>query len=180
MKRLLSLVLATVVTSSALFAAVDDEKPAAAAAKKQRKPVTVAVCPVGGKEIKIEDAKVVEYRKAKVYVCCDGCKSKMEKDSAPFAMKANQQLLATRQFRQTKCPISGGKVDRAHKTKVGKTVVRFCCPKCKEKADAVKGDDRLKLVFNDEAFKKAFVPVKKRGKKAGGQKAAAEKPTVDQ
>lgn len=179
MKRFFSVLLAVVITSSALFAAVDDEKPAAAAAKKKRKPVTMAVCPVAGKEMKIEDAKVVEYRKAKVYVCCGGCKSKMEKDSKPFAVKANQQLVATRQYRQTKCPISGGKIDKAQKTKIGKTMVRFCCPNCKKKADGAKGEDQLKLAFSDEAFKKAFVPVKKRGGKVQAKAAAEKTPSTD-
>lgn len=130
--------------------------------KKTPKPVTTVNCPVAGKEIKIADAKVVEYRKAKVYVCCDGCKGKMEKDSTAFAAKANQQLVTTRQFRQTKCPMSGGKIDKDQKVKVGGTMVKFCCDKCKGKAEGAKGADQLAMVFGDEAFEKAFVAAKKK------------------
>ena len=155
------------VTCSAVFAALlfvasgtaDESKPKE---KKGRKPVTEVKCPVAGKEIKIADAKVVEYRKAKLYVCCDGCKGKVEKDAAPFAAKANQQLAKTRQYRQAKCPISGGPIDKEQKLKVGGSLVRFCCEKCKAKAEGVEGDEQLAMVFGDKAFEKAFVAVKKK------------------
>lgn len=137
----------------------EDEKP------KKKKEVTTTNCPVAGKEIKIADAKVVEYKKAKVYVCCDGCKAKMDKDAKPFAVKANAQLVQTKQFRQTKCPLTGGDIDKEQKTKVGKTMIRFCCGKCKGKVEAAKGDEQLALVFDDAKFDKAFKAVKKKNKK---------------
>ncbi|MCR9202353.1 MAG: hypothetical protein NXI04_27240 [Planctomycetaceae bacterium] len=146
--------------------------------KRARKPVTTVTCPIAGKEIKIADAKVVAYRDAKVYVCCAGCKSKMEKDATPFAAKANQQLVRTRQYRQAKCPISGGKLNKEQKTKVGGVMVRFCCEKCKEKAAATKGDDQLQLAFSDKAFEKAFVVVKKKGGAAAGAKAKGSQEEV--
>lgn len=143
-----------------------DDKP------KGRKPVTTVKCPVAGKDIKIADAKVVEYRKAKVYVCCDGCKAKMTKDATPFATKANQQLVKTRQYRQVKCPISGGKIDKEQKTRISGSMVKFCCGKCKTKAEAAKGDEQLSMAFGDKAFEKAYVPVKN---KAGAKKSGAKK-----
>ena len=136
-----------------------DEAP-----KKERKEVTEVKCPVAGKEIKIADAKVVEYRDAQLYVCCDGCKGKVEKDATPFAAKANQQLVTTRQYRQNKCPVSGGKVDKEQKSKVAGTMVRYCCDKCKGKVDAAEGDEQLAMVFADDAFEKAFAAVKKKEK----------------
>lgn len=137
----------------------EDEKP-----KKKRKEVTTTKCPVAGKEIKIADAKVVEYKKAKVYVCCDNCKGKMDKDTKAFAVKANAQLVQTRQFRQTKCPLTGGKVDKEQKTKVGASMVRFCCGKCKGKVEEAEGDEQLALVFNDDKFDKAFALIKPKKK----------------
>ena len=159
MKRsLLSLLGAYMAVTIVVSAGVaEDEKP-----KKKRKEVTAVKCPVAGKEVKIADAKVVEYRKAKVYVCCDGCKGKMEKDATAFAVKANQQLLLTRQYRQAKCPLSGGKTDKEQKSKVAGTMVRFCCDKCKGKVDEAKGDEQLAMVFGDKVFEKAYVPVKKK------------------
>ncbi|MCP4507119.1 MAG: hypothetical protein GY826_12120, partial [Fuerstiella sp.] len=108
-----------------------DDKPVKQPIKLQaKKKIETVKCPVAGKEIKIADAKTVSYRKANVYVCCDNCKGKMEKDTAPFAAKANHQLVRTRQFRQTKCPLSGGPIDKEQKVKVSGQMVRFCCEKC--------------------------------------------------
>jgi uncharacterized secreted protein with C-terminal beta-propeller domain len=134
----------------------EDEKP------KKKKEVTAVKCPVAGKEIEIADAKVVEYRNAKVYVCCDKCKAKMDEDAAPFAGKANQQLVTTKQYRQAKCPLTGGKLDKEQKLKVAGTMVRFCCDKCKGKVEAAKGDEQSAMVFADKAFETAFVVAKKK------------------
>ena len=139
--------------------------------KKVRKPVTTVTCPIAGKEIKIADAKVVEYRKAKVYVCCAGCKAKMEKDATPFAVKANAQLVKTRQYRQAKCPISGGKMNKDEKTKIGGVMVKFCCGNCNGKAAAAKGDAQMAIAFSDKAFEKGFVQVKKKPAAKDGEKA---------
>ena len=130
--------------------------------KPEKKEVTTTKCPVAGKEIKIADAKTVSYRKANVYVCCDKCKAKMEEDAKPFAVKANQQLLQTKQYRQAKCALTGGPINKEQKSKVSGTVVKFCCEKCKGKVDAAKGDEQLALVFSDTAFEKGFVAVKKK------------------
>lgn len=130
--------------------------------KKQRKPVTTVKCPIAGKEIKIADATAVEYKKAKVYVCCGNCKKKMEKDSTPYAAKANQQLVKTRQYRQAKCPLSGGHMNKEQKSKVAGTMVRYCCEKCKGKVDEAEKDAQLAMIFSDKAFDKAYVPVKKK------------------
>jgi hypothetical protein len=133
----------------------EDDKP-------KKKEVTTTTCPVAGKEIKIAEAKTVSYKDANVYVCCDKCKAKMEEDAKPFAAKANQQLVQTRQYRQVKCPLTGGPIDKEEKAKVGATMVRFCCSKCQGKVAAAEGDVQRELVFNDNAFEKGFKAVKKK------------------
>jgi len=135
----------------------EDEKP-----KAKAKEVTTVNCAVAGKEIKIADAKTVSYKDANVYVCCDACKAKMEKDSTAFATKANHQLVVTKQFRQAKCPLSGGAIDKEQKTKVSGVMVKFCCDKCKTKAEAAKGDEQVAMIFGTEAFDKGFKAVKKK------------------
>lgn len=129
---------------------------------KPKKEVTTTKCPLAGKEIKIADAEVVDYKGAKVYVCCGKCKGKMEEDAKPFAVKANHQLVQTRQYRQTKCPLSGGPIDKEQKTKVGEVSVKFCCGKCKAKVEEAKDDAQLELVYSDAAFEKGFEAAKKK------------------
>lgn len=176
-KSLMTLCFAVLAAVLVTDAGADEKKDAPK--KRVRKPVTTAVCPVGGKEIKIADAKVVEYRNAKVYVCCAGCKAKMEKDATPFALKANHQLVKTRQYRQAKCPISGGKLNKEQKTKINGVFVRFCCEKCNGKAAAAKDDAQMEIAFSDKAFEKGFVPVKKRAGGKGKAKDSEKEPVAD-
>lgn len=110
-------------------------------------------CPVSGKAINAE--KFSDYSGGKVYFCCDGCKAKFDKDSTAFAAKANLQLVASGQFAQTACPLSGGKTKEGTEVDVSGVKVAFCCPKCQGKVAKATGDDQLKLVFGDK-FAKGF------------------------
>lgn len=118
--------------------------------------VDTVKCVVAGKEIKIADAKEVPYKKATVYVCCNGCKAKMEKDSKKYAAKANHQLVLTGQAKQVKCPIAGRPVNEDKTVKVEGVKVAFCCGGCEGKAKKAEGEELVALVFSDKAFEKGF------------------------
>ncbi|WP_425617840.1 hypothetical protein NA78x_001530 [Anatilimnocola sp. NA78] len=100
------------------------------------------------------EAKSVDYRGAKVFFCCDNCPKGFAKDPAKHAAKANNQLVATGQAKQTACPFSGQPVDAATKITVNGADVAFCCDKCEGKAKESK--DQVELIFNDKAFDKGF------------------------
>jgi YHS domain-containing protein len=127
-----------------------DEKKAEGQAKKEFK----ATCPVSGKDA-VRDQSVA-YKEKKVYFCCGNCKAAYEKEPEKFTGKANWQLVQTRQFVQTKCPLSGGDVDKKKSVEVGGVKVAFCCDMCKGKASAATGDDQVAMVFADGPFAKAF------------------------
>jgi hypothetical protein len=76
-------------------------------------------------------------------------------------VKANQQLVATGQATQGKCPLSGGKLNPDASVEVGGVKVTFCCNDCKGKVADAKGDAQAELVFSDTAFAKAFEVKKK-------------------
>ena len=118
-------------------------------------------CFVAGKVVKIADAKSIDYKGGKVYVCCGGCQGKFTKDTAKYAAKANHQLVATGQAKLVKCPIAGRALNPATKISVAGVNVCFCCNGCKGKASKAKGDAQIDLVFNDKAFAKGFEVVKK-------------------
>jgi len=113
-----------------------------------------ATCPVSGKPA-LED-KTVDYKGAKAYFCCENCPKAFAKDTAKFATKANQQLAATGQATEVKCPLSGGKLNPDTAIEVGGTKVAFCCNDCKGKVEGAKGDAQAELVFSDTAFAKGF------------------------
>jgi len=113
-----------------------------------------ATCPVSGKPA-LED-KTADYKDAKVYFCCGNCPGAFAKDTAKYATKANQQLVATGQATEVKCPLSGAKLNPDQSVEVGGVKVAFCCDKCKAKVSEAKGDAQAELVFSDTAFAKAY------------------------
>jgi YHS domain-containing protein len=123
-------------------------------AEDKKDPLEGIMCPVSGKQVKAD--ATVDYKGAKVYMCCPGCPAGFEKDTAKYAAKANAQLVATGQAKQAKCPISGGATKEGTEVKVASTKVAFCCKNCQGKVAKAEGDDQLNLVFSDEAFGKGF------------------------
>jgi len=116
-------------------------------------------CPVSGQPAK-ED-KTADYKGAKVYFCCGDCPTEFTKNTAKYATKANLQLAATGQAKETKCPLSGQKLNPDTTVEVSGVKVTFCCDKCQAKVKEAKGDAQIDLVFKDEPFGKAFEITKK-------------------
>ncbi len=117
-------------------------------------------CVVAPRDAKAEQS--AEYRDANVYFCCGNCKGKFTADSDKFATKANHQLVATKQYEQKSCPLSGGDLNPETAIKVAGSKVAFCCNNCKGKTEAAEGEKQLELVFSNEAFEKGFAKKKKK------------------
>lgn len=118
-----------------------------------------ANCPVSGKPA--VESTAVEYKGAKVYLCCPACVAPFKKDTAKFAAKANHQLVATKQAKQVKCPLTGEKLNRETAIEVGGVKVCFCCNDCKDKVTKASPEEQVQLVFHDAAFAKGFEIKKK-------------------
>jgi YHS domain-containing protein len=127
-----------------------------------------ATCPVSGSDAKKENAS--KYREGEAYFCCEKCKAAFDAEPAKFAAKANLQLVQTKQFRQTACPVSGSKVNKEQTIKVSGVKVGFCCDKCKGSLETASQDDQLTKIFGDAVFTKSFAV-----KKAD----TGKKPTTD-
>ena len=107
-------------------------------------------------------AASADYKDGKVYFCCGGCAGTFKDNQKKFTVKANHQLVATKQYKQTKCPISGRDVNPETVVKIAGTEVLFCCSGCKSKvANATDDKEKMKIVFNDKAFAKSFSKVEK-------------------
>jgi len=121
-------------------------------------------CPISGKPINKDVA--ADYEGGKVYFCCAGCPKKFADHAEKYAAKANHQMVATKQFKQKACPISGKACKDSIFAKVAGVKVHFCCPNCKGKVEKAKKDDQLKIVFAGKPFKKGFEKKKeKKGEK---------------
>ncbi|MFT7634070.1 MAG: YHS domain-containing protein [Mariniblastus sp.] len=101
--------------------------------------------------------QAIDYKGGQVYFCCARCAKKFADAPDEFATQANQQLVATGQFVQIGCPISGGDTDDDQSSVVGGVAVKFCCDKCKGKVDRASTDAaKSELVFSEKRFDKAF------------------------
>jgi YHS domain-containing protein len=120
-------------------------------------------CPVSGKAISKDHA--VAYKDGQVYFCCENCPKAFKADTAKYATKANVQLVATGQYKQVKCPLSGEAVNPKAHLKVAGLTVEFCCNDCKGKVKEAKKGEKVDLVFSDDAFKKGFEKSKAEDKK---------------
>ena len=113
--------------------------------------------------------KSVDYKGGQVFFCCDNCPkafaTKIKSGDELVAAKANAQLVATKQAKQSKCPLTGQPCKPAHTVKVaGGATVAFCCPNCKGKVAELEGDKQLLTVLSDAAYKKAGFKVAKKEK----------------
>ena len=139
--------------------------------KKDEEPIEevkfTAKCPVSG-EAAIKE-QFTSYKEKEVYFCCDKCKAAFEAEPKKFEVKANHQLVQTKQFKQKNCPISGGTFKKKFEASVANVTVRFCCEKCEGAVKNAEADAKLEMIFAAEAFKKAFVAVKKEEKTTEGK-----------
>ena len=164
----------------------DKDKPAAKAEKaksedgdkKDGENKFTAKCPVSGEDAVKE--QFTAFKEKEVYFCCDKCKAAFEAEPAKFEVKANHQLVQTKQFKQKKCPISGADFVKEQSAKVANVNVRFCCEKCKGAVESAEADKKLEMIFAEAAFKKAFVAAKAKSEDGDAKdKPKADKPKVE-
>ncbi len=117
-------------------------------------------CVVAPRDAKASNA--VDYKEGQVYFCCGNCPKKFAEDTKKFATKANHQLVATKQYEQKACPFSGKELNPETAVSVASVKVAFCCNNCKGKVEGAAGDEaKVKMVFADKAFEKAFKKAEK-------------------
>ena len=169
----------------------DKDKPAAKAEKEKSQDAKpedgdkkdgenkfTAKCPVSG-EAAVKE-QFTAFKEKEVYFCCDKCKAAFEAEPAKFEVKANHQLVQTKQFRQKKCPISGADFVKEQSAKVANVNVRFCCEKCKGAVQSAEADKKLEMIFAEATFKKAFVATKAKSEDGDAKdKPKLEKPKVE-
>ena len=123
---------------------------------QKEEPKFEAKCPVSGAAAKKEQA--AKYKEKEVYFCCGDCKAAFEKDNTKHVVKANHQLVQTKQFKQTKCPLTGGELNKEQSMSVNGVKVTFCCDMCKATMKEASKEDRLTKLFADDVFAKSFEP----------------------
>ena len=138
-------------------------------------------CPIKGEAF--DDTQTTKVGGVEVAFCCSGCKSQVDaavdlpaKAELVFgkvaferafanvedadAAKANLQLVASGQYVQKNCPLTGGAVDANKTVEVAGQTIACCCDSCQNKIKSASDDEKMAMVFGDEAFKKSFAKAK--------------------
>ncbi len=116
-------------------------------------------CPVMA-QATAKSSKVAEYHGGQVYLCCDKCLATFQANPEKYAVRANQQLVQTGQFKQVACPLSGNAVNELQTTNVGGVAVAFCCGGCKGRVEGAENESaKSEMVFASAAFDKGFAAV---------------------
>lgn len=111
-------------------------------------------CVVSGKAV--QQDKLVKYKDGEVYLCCNECVAEFVADTAKYKTKANHQLVASGQYVQKACPISGEPVAEGVTAKVAAIKIGLCCKDCIKKLGNVE-TPAVELVFGNDVFTKAFI-----------------------
>lgn len=100
------------------------------------KKVELPKCPVMGETINFKIAAKTDD--GPVYLCCEMCVSKVEKEPAKYAKQiaAQRTILAKMSKVQVKCPLTGEAIDKAVFATVDGKKVYTCCSDCKGELDA--------------------------------------------
>jgi YHS domain-containing protein len=102
-----------------------------------------------------KEDKSVKYLDGTVHFCCENCAKKFDADKDKYAAKANHQLVATKQYEQKACPMSGASLNADTAIDVKGVKVAFCCNNCKGKAEKMADDEKTDKLFGKAAFEKA-------------------------
>ncbi len=113
----------------------------------------LARCPVTGDRVSMEAS--IDYRGGTLYFCSAECIDKFRADRTAYEAKANMQLVATGQYEQIKCPLTGDAFVPRIKTKVSGVDVCFSSTDALKKVKRASADERTELVFG-EGFDKGF------------------------
>ena len=131
-----TVVLLTVLIAVALAAPAMSEEKKQEKAKKAELPEgykAQETCPVMGG--KITDDSYADYQGQRVYFCCPACEDPFLKDPDKFFEQAAKDKVMFENV-QTKCPVTGEKIDRKHFTYYKGRGIYFCSAGCVEKFKA--------------------------------------------
>lgn len=117
------------------------------------KSLRLARCPVTGDRVSMEAS--IDYRGGTLYFCSTECIDKFRADRTAYEAKANTQLVATGQYEQTKCPLTGDAFVPRIKTKVCGIDICFSSTDSLKMVKRATADERTELVFGD-GFDKGF------------------------
>ncbi|MEM9827258.1 MAG: hypothetical protein AAF958_11745 [Planctomycetota bacterium] len=138
--------------------------------------------PVPAKELKdvrciVEAKRSVQakfhlrFRDGWVYFSSDSALQRYKAKKKKYSPEANHQLVATGQYRQRACPLSGEAIEKDFPTvSVGDVKLRVLCSDCAADLGKRSREDQIRYVFDAEGFQFGdFVAVKRPKSETSGR-----------
>jgi len=122
--------------------------------KELEKRIATATCPVSGDKVKKEFHTL--YKGAKLFFSSADTLQTYQSQPGHYYEKANLQLLATKQAKQTACPLTGRPLNPKATTNIGGQAVQFCCANCARMTGQAALGEQLKFVFGAKTFDRQF------------------------
>lgn len=136
----------------AILASVEDPKPVVVK-------LAGIKCVVSGKQT--TQKYHADHKRGKVYFDCNASRIAFQADKRQFGTKANHQLVVTKQYIQTKCPISKNRIstEDSFTASVAGVSIRFCCQECKTSfLEQYKSPAQIEALFAQSNFHSFFAP----------------------
>jgi YHS domain-containing protein len=109
----------------------------------------------------VKEKFAADHRDGRIFFCCQGCLQAFQAEPSKFSVQANMQLVSTKQYQQTGCPLTDGDADASKTISIQGHEVAFCCGGCQAKVESADEKDRAAMVFEGDAFERAFSKVGK-------------------
>ena len=129
-------------------------------------------CVVRGQALKNKNHKV-SYKDGEVYVCCEQCVQEFAANTKEYATKANHQLVATGQYVQKVCPVSGQPVSEGFATRIAAVEVGLHCQDCVDQLANIQIPKHV-YIFGEDNFRLTFVSKAMAGNAMGNEVVAEE------
>ncbi|MEM1305121.1 MAG: hypothetical protein AAGG46_09495 [Planctomycetota bacterium] len=102
----------------------------------------------------VKEDYAVDYKGAKVFVCCKYCVKRMGKQAERYEAQANHQVVLTGQYVQTKCPLTGEAITAQSPTlKIEGVDVFFAEAAQQTQIKGLEVKEQIATVFGKEGFK---------------------------
>lgn len=128
-------------------------------------PLDTARCPVTSG--KVSEKFQTEYKGAKLFFADADSLAEFQAGKTKYINKANLQLVATKQYRQTACPLTGRPFNKNFGITIEGTPIYLCCKNCVLMSGKARLVDQLKFFCCDEVFDRQYrasPPEEKEGK----------------
>jgi YHS domain-containing protein len=108
-------------------------------------------------EKSVKNKYTLDHNGGTAFLCCSSCVKRIDRDPEKYNAGLNHQLVQTGQFKQTTCPITGGKTNDEMAIEIEGVSIKFSDQASRDKVKNLADEQAVvDLIFNNTQFKKSF------------------------